>query len=308
MFDSGFSDFLRQIPPVVVIMLCGSSIALVGVLVLIINARGKKARGMDAVAVPVTVHKTAVGNPPPSGGSGGNLPDLDSLLNVDPTAPMPRPAQRGTFMLRTTPGETVEAVEVMTVLRDIAEGGLIIQIGDKVFRNPPALADAEFKRRFNITVRDLYQSIGGTSLSQTAVDEVVPAAAESPVAPPPAAPPPPVASPPVAPPAPPVPGAPTPGDLPKFKMSDTLEKPRRGRKGPAEPIPEINIAAAIEQFLQYKLNTTEFAGRFIHVRSAGDGSIRIDVDDKSYETVGEVEDAAVRHFLQATIEEWQSRQ
>jgi hypothetical protein len=106
-----------------------------------------------------------------------------------------------------------------------------------------------------------------------------------------------------------MPGAPAPGDLPKFKMPDIMEKPSRGRKGPAEPIPEINIAGAIEEYLQYRLTTTpQFAGRYIHVRPAATEGLHIEVDDKSYETVGEVEDAAVRTFLQETIEEWQSRQ
>lgn len=300
MLDSGFGDFFRQLPAIFIIMFCGSSLALVAVLAVIINNRGKRARAAEASATPITVHTATVGNPPPSGGSGGDLPDLDSLLNVDPSSPAPRPMQRGTFMVNTTPGESIEAVEVMTILRDVAEGGLIIQIGDKVFRNPPALADAEFKRRFNSTVRDLYKSIGDTSLSTKATGEVAPAAPEEPI---------PEAPPVVSPPPPPAPGAPVPGDLPKFKVPDFQEKPKRGRKGPAEEIPEINIAAAIEEYLQYKLSmTTQFARRFIHVRPSVGGGLRIDVDDKSYETVSDVEDEAVRLFLQATIEEWQSRQ
>lgn len=295
MFDSGFSDFFRQLPAIFIIMFCGSSLALVAVLALIINNRGKRSRAAEAAAVPITVHSANVGSQPPSGGSGGDLPDLDSLLNVEPSSPAPRPMQRGTFMLKTTPGESIEAVEVMTILRDVAEGGLIVQIGDKVFRNPPALADADFKRRFNSTVRDLYKSIGDTSLSTRATGEITAIDEEAPE-------PPPLAPPPI------MPGAPAPGDLPKFKVPDFQEKPKR-RKGPADEIPEINIAAAIEEFLQYKLSmSSQFARRFIHVRPAVGGGLRIDVDDKSYETVGDVEDEAVRLFLQATIEEWQSRQ
>ena len=74
-------------------------------------------------------------------------------------------------------------------------------------------------------------------------------------------------------------------------------------------IPEINIANAIEEFLQYKLLTSsQFPRRNIHVRAAPYGGLRIDVDDKSYEAVGDVEDSEVRAFLQTTIEEWQDRQ
>lgn len=295
MLDSGFGDFFRQLPAIFIIMFCGSSLALVAVLAVIINNRGKRARTAEASAAPITVHSATVA---PSGGSGGDLPDLDSLLNVDPSSPAPRPIQRGTIMLTTTPGESIEAVEVMTILRDVAEGGLIIQIGDKVFRNPPALADAEFKRRFNSTVRDLYQSIGATSLGTKATGEMTAAVEEEEVR----------EVPPVVPPPPIAPGEPAPGDLPKFKVPDFQEKPKR-RKGPAEQIPEINIAGAIEEYLQYKLSmTTQFARRFIHVRPSVGGGLRIDVDDKSYETVGDIEDESVRLFLQATIEEWQSRQ
>ena len=178
MLDSGFTDFFRQLPAIFIIMFCGSSLALVAVLAVIINNRGKRTRAAELAAVPITIATAPVGSVPPSGGSGGDLPDLDSLLNVDPSSPAPRPIQRGTFALKTTAGETVEAVEVMVILRDIAEGGLIVQIGDQVFRNPPALADAEFKRRFNSTVRDLYKSIGDTSLSTRATGEMAATADE----------------------------------------------------------------------------------------------------------------------------------
>jgi len=102
-----------------------------------------------------------------------------------------------------------------------------------------------------------------------------------------------------------------PGDLPKFKMPDKPEiPPRRGRNAPPkEAIPEINIAAAIESYLQHKLmQTPAYAGRNIHVRPASHGGVQIDVDGHIFESVGEVEEVAVREFLATTIAEWQSRQ
>jgi hypothetical protein len=36
--------------------------------------------------------------------------------------------------------------------------------------------------------------------------------------------------------------------------------------------------------------------------------VRIQVDDKFYDAVGDVADAEVRAFLSATIQEWQDRQ
>ena len=311
MLDSGFTDFFRQLPPFLIVLFCGSSLALIAVLAVIVNTRSKRNRAVEA-AVPAPAATAAnVNFADVSPAESSELPDLDDLLTVATPATLPprRPAPHGasTITVTTSAGETVDALEVMTILRDVEEGGLLIQIGDRIFRNPPALADAEFKRRFNSTVRDLYQSIGDTSLTKKATGEVAKAppvtVAASPVTT--EAPPRPAAPAPTPPPA----GAPLPGDLPKFKMPDTIEKPKRGRRQPSEPVPEINIAEAIEEFLQYKLSLTpEYAGRSIHVRSAVGGGLRIDVDDHSYEMVGDVDDASVRAFLQATIEEWQSRQ
>ena len=92
-------------------------------------------------------------------------------------------------------------------------------------------------------------------------------------------------------------------------MPDTIEPPRRGRRRHAsEPIPEINIAAAIEAFLQYRLPTSPLAGRSIHVLGAPGGGLNITVDGRAYEAVSEVDDGEVRAYLQAIIEEWQARQ
>lgn len=110
---------------------------------------------------------------------------------------------------------------------------------------------------------------------------------------------------------PPVSGSePVPGDLPKFKMPEGPPvKPKRGQRPVAEPIPEINIAGAIEAFLQHKLmSMPEYQTRNIHVRPAPNGGVKIEVGDKFYDSVSDVEDADVRQLLTATIEEWQARQ
>lgn len=295
MLDSGLSDFFRQLPPILIVMFCGSSIALVAVLAVLINTRGKRARAVEpaSAAVSASSFSPASFDLPDA----GDLPDLDELVQVESPARPARPVIHGAMTLRTSAGETVDVVEVMSILRDTEEGGLLIKIGDQLYRNPPALADAEFKRRFNATVRDLYESIGDTSLNKKATGETVAADSTPP------------ANEPIRP-APTIPlGTTMPGDLPKFKMPDSFEKPKRGRKAPKEAIPEINIAEAIEEFLQFKLSSApQFAGRAIHVRPATGGGLRIDVDSRSYETVGDVDDPEVRAFLQSIIEEWQSRQ
>lgn len=319
--DSGLGDFFRQIPPILIIMFCGSGLLLVGAIALMVGARARKANAALAAAGPSPVTFASQ--------QAGELPDLDALVAVEAPA---RPQRKGTFTIPLTGGGEVEAVEVMTILRDVADGGLIIQIGDKSYRNPPALADAEFKRRFNMTVRDLYDSISRQSLSPApapaaavsdvpralgeAADPIADATLETPSVDPaqPAGdnagerpsvtmPPPSVIAASTA-------LGPLPGDLPKFKLPDTIEPPRRGRRRPpAEPIPEINIAEAIEEFLQYKLRSeSQFAGRSLHVRPAIGGGVKIEVDGQFYDSVDEVADAEVRAYLQAVIAEWQSRQ
>jgi hypothetical protein len=320
--DSGLGDFFRQIPPILILMFCGSGLLLVAAVALMVGARARKANAALAAAGPSAV--TFAAQQP------GELPDLDALVAVESPA---RPQRKGTFTVLLTGGGEAEAVEVMTILRDVADGGLIIQIGDKSYRNPPALADAEFKRRFNMTVRDLYDSVSRQSLSAApapaapasdmphalaeAADPIAETKLEAPSGDPvqtaadladdrPSA----TMPPPSVGPANIAAAGPVPGDLPKFKLPDTIEPPRRGlRRPPAEPVPEINIAEAIEEFLQYKLRSApQFAGRSLHVRPAIGGGVKIEVDGLFYDSVGEVADAEVRAYLQAVIDEWQSRQ
>ncbi len=290
--DSGLTEFFRQIPTGFVIMFCGSGILLVITLIYIVNVRLKKARG----AVPAVVGAS----PLEWSTDSGDLPDLDMLASPLPPPPaaaphLPEnapPHTGGTFSLELSEGETVEVAQVLTILRDVGDGGLIIQIGDQAYRNPPAFANADFRRRFQATLRDLSGS--ARVLEPKAV--------------------------PVQPPLPPVeledsdapmfrPPAPVPGDLPKFTMPDTPVKPKRGQRPSAEPIPEINVAGSIEAFLQHKLaQSVDYSGRSIHVRPALHGAVTIEVDGVFYDSVGDVADDEVRQYLAATIAEWQSRQ
>ncbi|NDJ61993.1 MAG: hypothetical protein GYB67_12755 [Chloroflexi bacterium] len=344
--EIGIADFFQQLPPVLYIMFCGSGLLLIVASTLIINARARRSRlamaaangqispNEGASAPSASVLNFAFLRPGGRGRSGaddsgddddGELPDLDALLGdvpaptettADQAAPQPAPQPaHGAFRVTLASGAEVEAVEVLRILRDVADGSLIIQIGDAVYRNPPALADAEFKRRFNSTIRTLFASISsaaGAESSESAPSTTPDAPVDTPPQPSPS----PV---PAAPPAPPPPPlsqpaehkpAPLPGDLPKFSTDNYGTPPqKRGRKLVQEPVPEINIAAAIEAYLQHKLSQTpDYAGRSIHVRPASDGSLTIEVDGSFYESVGDVSDAAVRTFLAATIQEWQERQ
>ncbi len=317
--DSGPLGLFQQLPVGIILMFCGSCILLLIATAYILRTRSLKAQA----AVP------AMAGVSPSilnyDSSSGDLPDLDSYGSTDSFQSAPPARSSGASTIHLSEGEVVEAVEVLTILRDVAEGGLIIRIGDKAYRNPPGVADAEFKRRFHSTLRDLNGAqnpveakpapviyappppVVAAPAQAVPVNEAVPVDEDAPLdepdfdAPAFSAPPPPknFSS-----------FPPAPGDLPKFKMPDGPPvKPKRGQRPVAEPIPEINIAASIEAFLQHKLSMTpQYAMRSIHVRPAAHGAVAIEVDGRFYDSVGEVEDTAVRTFLSSTIEEWQARQ
>mgnify|MGYP005838682461 CR=1 FL=1 len=242
-----------------------------------------------------------------------DMPDLDSLvsgLTFDsrPAAAAPAPtraARQGTFVVAVNDDDTAEAVEVMAILRDVVDGRLIIQMGDKALRNPSA--DPEFRDRFNRLMREMAQLVRASPAAAPAVES--PAVADT-LAPPSQPTPPPPRPRPVTPPAPtpPTAGA-APGALPTFRLEDQGPiKPGRGQKLEIKPIPEINIAAAVEAYLQHKLQTTgQYAGRSIHVHPTPDGGVSIEVDGQSFDAVSAVDDPDVRAFLEATIQEWQER-
>lgn len=98
------------------------------------------------------------------------------------------------------------------------------------------------------------------------------------------------------------------------KMDDLPSTHTVGRFGrvkankPVESAPELNIADAIEKYLQYKIEQApQFQGRDIHIRPALRGGVRITVDGQSYDFVDEVEDAEARSFIQKAINEWQDQ-
>lgn len=297
--DSGFTAFFQQLPSIFIIIFCGSGALLLAVIAYLIAWRRQKAQEERAPAAPYA-------EPAQSAFVDADFPDLDDLLK---TAPVTRSAT-GTFRLQLAEGEETEVAEVFSVLRDLSDGGLIVQIGDKAYRHPASGADAEFRRRFETALRDLAASTASAAPEQAPPAPTAPSepVTETPVRPSPPAPTPsPVPD--LA--MPDLPDIPLPGDLPKFRMPAKIETPKRGRIKPDRtPVPEINIAAAIESFLQHKLSMTgDFAGRSIHVsQSPQHGGVLIEVDGTFFESVADITDDAVREYITATIQEWQDRQ
>ncbi|MBE0689451.1 MAG: hypothetical protein IH587_04945 [Anaerolineae bacterium] len=249
-----------------------------------------------------------------------DMPDLDVLLRSDPvTAPM-RAVKSGTHTVALDGGEAIEAVEVLTVMRDVTGGGLIVQLGDTTRRATKEVDDSEFHQKMTAILEEL----AGTG---SVPSSVTPADAHEPQSDP--TPRPPIVEPasemagtkPEQAPAkrphnevtPRLTSAPSARsaafDLPAYTLDTPTPTTRRDLKRAIEqPVPELDIAGRIEAFLQHKLSTVDaFAGRKLHVLPAEDG-IRIQVDETYYSAVDEVQDFEVRAFLQATIQEWQDRQ
>ena len=237
------TGFMQQqfVGPVVG-MICVFGILLVSVVALLIFVRRRKnAQAASAMPMPASFA--------PFESMGHDMPDLDQLVNTAglgqfaPAAPPARAVRKGTFLVAVNDGDATEAVEIMTILRDVMDGHLIVQMGDKAYQS--VNNDTEFKERFNKVMRELAQVVG-KPVSQPAAP-VVSAPAED-AEPAEVEPPAPVEAPtpslsdlmqPEQPPAPkPRPSAPPPppagmmpGDLPSFKLDDNpFERPKRGKK------------------------------------------------------------------------------
>ena len=51
----------------------------------------------------------------------------------------------------------------------------------------------------------------------------------------------------------------------------------------------------------------QYSMRSIHIRPASDGGVRIEVDNRAYESIADVPDADVRDFLMGLMREWEAR-
>ncbi|MEO1287876.1 MAG: hypothetical protein AAFV93_08910, partial [Chloroflexota bacterium] len=201
-------------------------------------------------------------------------------------------------------GGDTQAREMISVLRDTADGHLLVQIGNTGYRS--LIEHDRAKAGFAKIMKDLSSTI-------TTPDD----------------------NPPVAPQknqlqtSQPLPAfgspimsedgttdEPLPGDIRLPSMDDMPDSYSVGRFGrvrarkvkESEKVGEINIADAIEEYLQYKISQTpQFQGRGIHIRSGFGGGVRIDVDGQTYEFVDEVADKDAQAFIKQAIDEWQER-
>ena len=340
------SGLLEQMPPALIANVCTAGILLIGAMVYFAGIkpsrrRRRESREQQAAAVePYAGGSTSVDE-------FNDMPDLDLLTGSEPppldvtepaaaapASPPPIPVrQDGEYRISLSSGHATQAVEVLAILRDTVDDRLIVHLDSTGYRT--LVDDPDVKKRFSIIMKELAETIStpddapqrepepvadtieptpddGTDSDDLAgpdLDEITPeqpAATQTPPTAPPSAPPS------VPPPPPPAGDGAMPGDLPNYGEIKEEYKPRgflRPPKIEAEPVPEVNIAAAIEAYLQHKLrHSDDYAGRDIHVRPAVHGGVVIQVDDRFYDAVDEIEDPDVRAFISGAIQEWQERQ
>lgn len=262
-------------------------------------------------------------------------PTTTPAIMPEPLAVQPPPApvaplrRSGEYRVRLSDGDHAEGVEVLAILRDSADDRLMIQFEGVGYRS--LVDQPEVKKRFSALMKELAAVIAEPAPPRP-VAVPPPAPTDDPLRdldadlpplddliamppadePPPA---PPVASAPPPPLRPPSTSAPLPGDLPDYRaLGDNADllQPRRfvgARRVDLPPVPELNIAASIEAYLQYRiLHTPDYPGWRIHVHSAPGGGVTIEVDNRFYEAVDDVSDPDARAFIRQVIEEWQERQ
>lgn len=241
-----------------------------------------------------------------------------SLLSGEPgTSSVPvYPAQATSPPAASSTVTSGGAIEVMRVLRDLADGSLLVEMDGQRYRNLNHIADPQVRRRFLGNAQALAQfaqlsEVDGMldwpeispetpPVSPTPVEELpaTPPVTPEPeaVPPPPAAPPPPIAS----------------SERPSF---ETESRPKRrglfglgGSKEDEEVEEPKSMAEEIEELLQYRLTLNpDLVHRSIHIRPAHHG-VMIEVDGQSFDGVGEVDDDTIRDFIQSVIQEWEARQ
>jgi hypothetical protein len=198
---------------------------------------------------------------------------------------------------------STEIIEVLRLYRDLSTGALVVQIGRQKYYSLDEIADPQVRRRFLGNAEAMAQFAQFKKGTSPLIDW-------SAATPPPASPPQPplsvsppdfpaVQPPPIITPQPPYP-------RPAQTSASTADS-GSGKKGKEEVKPK-SMADEIEELLQYRLALDpDFSLRSIHIRSAEDGSIFVEVDGSTFDGIGVVSDDGVRGFLQRIVQEWEAR-
>ncbi len=217
-------------------------------------------------------------NPPPHAGepeSSAPVEVEDAVEEAEPAAapdPIPMPDVEEV----TLPSD---AVEVLRVWRDITSGELVVEIAGQRARSLAELRSIELEQRFHGVLRDL-ETLASPPLSGAPRPLVQPAVEDEPL--PPRSP----------------------------SLLRQMSRVAIGRTPPAaeDPVPERGIAEQIEDLLQARLDALpDYRERSIHVKPALAG-VRIEVDGRAFEGIGEVDDPAIHALLLDVVREWENQQ
>ena len=212
---------------------------------------------------------------------------------------------------------TARLVEVFRVMRDLADGSLLVEVDGVRYRKLAEINDPQVGRRFMSNARALAQFAlilkGSPPPAAPLLDAVPPQLAElfreeQPA--PPQLPPDGTPLPPLRPRATAPTGPTTPPEPVRMRPLDALKQQDKSSEEGEDQIEAglINLADEIEEMLQFRLSlNTHLAQRSIHIRPGLGGGIRVEVDGTFYDEVGDVSDGEVREFIQATIREWEAR-
>ncbi|MCS6836995.1 MAG: hypothetical protein NZ750_13380 [Anaerolineae bacterium] len=324
-----FGQFIGQLPPILYVMACGPLVLLFTYLSLRSTLRRSKSPTVNAPSAGGLAALQAARQ----AADEADMPDLDLLVDLADKPAAPRPAgprqlSDSPIPVRLAQGALVQAKELIAILRDERDGRLMVQVGSYGYRS---LADApEAKREFTRIMKELSGIImqpddNPPQTQPASAAPTVPQPTSDPDTSPhdlsekPASPARQTTErqqatiPPAANPAPDVPRGTLPGDLPSYRFDDNPAVIQRNRFGGVKKVefeapPPIDIASAIESYLQFKISQTPaMQGQRIHIRPSISGGVRIVVGDSSYDFVDEIPDVEVRTFIQTTIAEWQAR-
>ncbi len=320
--SSGLSEFLRQISG----LLIGTCVAgaLWVVLMLLVVQRAKERRRRERLGLEplpgfwVGLARRARALLAPTENAADEeehtspealpQPDVDALLGPDapelPPQPEPEPAPAPITNTNAPPAAThqntptpsteeppmptdpvrpQDTVEVLRVFRDISDGTLIVEISGQRFTSLAELRTAALERRFLRVLEEMQR------FSK-----------------------PPRQAPPSPAPTTPPPLSEADDELPSLALGSMFRQMRRAAMGqtppPTEPPPQLSIADEIEALLQEKLTALPaFQKRTIHVTASPSGGVLIQVDERFYEGVDEIEEDDVRLLLESVVAEWQKR-
>lgn len=183
------------------------------------------------------------------------------------------------------PSADGEMVEVLRVLRDLADGSLVIEIGGRRYRSLSEVVDPQVKRRFLGNTQALAQFAQLSASSSPSVWS---------------------------------------SPAPETTEQASLLPLQESAPSPAVPqpasiaapiVPQVQpsvpktMADEIEELIQLRLRVTPtLMRRSIHIQQAAGGGIRVEVDGMFFDSVAGVTDPEVTAFLQSIIREWESRQ